>query len=144
MKTYMPNKDKAHEERKWFLFDVNGKVLGRQATEIASILRGKHKPEYTPLLDCGDFVVVVNAEKVELTGRKWDQKVYYRHSNYPGGIKEMTAREMNEKRPERMLYLAVKNMLPKGSLGRQMLKKLKIYAGEEHPHQAQNPEPVEL
>ncbi|MBU50575.1 MAG: 50S ribosomal protein L13 [Deltaproteobacteria bacterium] len=144
MKTYMPNKDKAHEERKWFLFDVNGKVLGRQATEIASILRGKHKPEYTPFLDCGDFVVVVNAEKVELTGRKWDQKVYYRHSNYPGGIKEMTAREMNEKRPERMLYLAVKNMLPKGSLGRQMLKKLKIYAGEEHPHQAQNPEPVEL
>ena len=110
MKTYMPNKDKAHEERKWFLFDVNGKVLGRQATEIASILRGKHKPEYTPFLDCGDFVVVVNAEKVELTGRKWDQKVYYRHSNYPGGIKEMTAREMNEKRPERMLYLAVKNM----------------------------------
>lgn len=144
MKTYMPNEDKVHQERKWFVVDVGGKVMGRQASEIARLLRGKHKAEYTPFLDCGDFVVVVNAENITFTGRKLDQKMYYRHSGYPGGIKQMTAREMMDKKPERALMLAVKGMLPKGPLGRQMLKKLKIYTGAEHPHEAQKPEQIEF
>lgn len=144
MKTYMPNQQQLERERRWHLVDVNGKALGRQASQIAHILRGKHKAEYTPFLDCGDFVVVVNAEKVNLTGRKRDQKKYYRHTGHPGGIKEMSAQEMLDKHPERALYLAVKRMLPKGTLGRKMLTKLKIYRGSEHPHQAQNPQALDL
>lgn len=144
MKSHMPNEKQLQDNRKWFLVDVSGKVLGRQATEIASILRGKHKPEFTPFLDCGDHVIVINAEEVALTGRKWEQKTYYRHSGYPGGIRSMTAAELRDKNPERMLRLAVKRMLPKGALGRQMLRKLKIYSGSEHPHAAQQPETIEF
>ncbi len=143
-KTYIPSVEKIRAERKWYLVDVAGKTLGRQAAQIASILRGKHKPEFTPFLDCGDFVVVINAEKVELTGKKWKNKKYYRHSGYPGGLKEMRAEELREKHPERLIKLAVKRMLPKGNLGRKMLKKLKVYRGPEHPHQAQTPEPLDL
>ncbi len=143
-KTYIPNYEKLHSERKWYVVDVAGKTLGRQAAQIAAILRGKHKPEYTPFFDCGDYVVVINAEKIELTGKKWKQKIYYRHSGYPGGLKETPAEKMREKNPERMIKLAVKRMLPKGALGKKMLKKLKVYRGPEHPHQAQNPEPLEL
>ena len=144
MKTYMPNKQQLGRERQWFLVDVEGEVLGRQASQIAHILRGKHKPEYTPFLDCGDFVVVINAEKIRLTGRKLKQKRYYRHSGYPGGIRSQTAEELLQDHPERVLRLAVKRMLPKGALGKAMLRKLKIYSGPEHPHQAQNPQPLKL
>lgn len=144
MKTYFPNEKQLHSERKWFVVDVAGKVLGRQASEIAKILRGKHKAEFTPFLDAGDFVVVVNAEQVVLTGQKESQKMYYRHTGFPGGLKERNAAEMREKAPERIIELAVKGMLPKGNLGRQMLKKLKVYAGSEHPHEAQQPESLEL
>ncbi len=131
-------------EKKWYVVDASGKVLGRLANKIAVILMGKHKPTYTPHVDTGDYVIVVNAEKVVLTGKKLDQKKYYRHSGYPGGLKELTARQMFEKHPEKVVYLAVKRMLPKNKLGRKMLKKLKVYAGPEHPHQAQKPEPLEL
>ncbi len=144
MKTFMQTREAAQKDRKWFLVNLDGKVLGRQAAEIAKILRGKHKPEFTPFVDCGDFVVVINAEKARLTGRKWKQKVYYSHSGYPGGIKEITAEELRNKDPESLLYLAVKRMLPKGPLGRQMLRKLKIYRGPDHPHAAQQPEKIEL
>ena len=144
MKTYMPSQKQVDLERRWHLVDVNGKVLGRQAAQIAAILRGKHKPEYTPFLDVGDFVVVVNADRVALTGRKLEQKRYYRHTGYPGGIKDLTAAEMLEKHPERMFELAVKRMLPKGPLGRKMLKKLKVYSGSEHPHLAQNPQILDI
>lgn len=126
-------------KRDWYIFDAAGKTLGRLATEIATVLRGKHKPIYTPHIDTGDFVVVINAAQVELTGNKLDAKMYYRHSGYPGGLKSMTAGQMRTKRPERMIELAVKGMLPKGILGRQQAKKLKVYAGSEHPHQAQQP-----
>ena len=142
MKTYSV---KAGEiERRWFVVDARGKVLGRLATEIARVLRGKHKPIYTPHLDTGDFVVVVNAEKVELTGRKADQKTYFRHTGYMGGEKFIPFRRMLEKHPERVIELAVKGMLPKNALGKQMQKKLRVYAGAEHPHQAQQPEPLNI
>jgi len=142
MKTYLaPVKE---IERKWFVVDAQGKVLGRLATEIATRLRGKHKPTYSTFMDNGDFVVVINADKVELTGKKWDDKKYYRHTGYMGGIKEMSAKEMLEKKPEDLLFKAVKGMLPKNSLGRSQLKKLKVYAGGEHPHAAQQPEALEL
>ncbi len=131
-------------EKKWYVVDASGKVLGRLANRIAVVLMGKHKPIYTPYVDTGDYVIVVNADKVVLTGKKLDQKKYYRHSGYPGGLKEITARQMFEKHPEKVVYLAVKRMLPKNKLGRKMLKKLKVYAGPEHPHQAQKPEPLEL
>ncbi|HHF08781.1 MAG: 50S ribosomal protein L13 [Thermotogae bacterium] len=131
-------------ERKWYLVDATDVPLGRLATRIALILSGKAKPTYTPHVDTGDFVVVVNAEKIRLTGKKLDQKKYYRHSGYPGGIKERSAREMLAKYPERVIKLAVKRMLPKTKLGDKMLKKLKVYAGPEHKHQAQKPEAVEL
>ena len=144
MKTFMQSQETARKEQKWFLVNLEDKVLGRQATEIAKILRGKNKAEFTPFIDCGDFVVVVNAEKVRFTGRKWKQKVYYSHSGYPGGIKDITAEELLKKDPESLLYLAVKRMLPKGPLGRQMLRKLKIYKGPEHPHTAQQPQKIEL
>ena len=140
MKTYSV---KAGEiTRRWFVVDAEGKVLGRLATEIARVLRGKHKPTYTPHLDTGDFVVVINADKVRLTGRKEDQKTYFRHTGYMGHEKFIPFREMLAKHPERVIELAVKGMLPKNTLGRQMRKKLKVYAGGEHPHQAQNPEPL--
>ncbi len=142
MKSYMATPQTA--EREWFVVDAEGQTLGRLASRIATILRGKHKPAYTPHVDTGDFVVVVNAEKVRLTGNKLDQKMYWRHSGYPGGIKGRTARQMLERKPEDVLRLAVKGMLPKNILGRNMLRKLKIYAGPEHPHQAQQPRPLEL
>lgn len=138
MKTYLPKVDKS--EKKWWVVDAEEKVLGRLATRVAMTLMGKNKPEYTDFLDTGDFVVVINADKVRLTGNKLNQKSYYRHSGYPGGIRETKARELLEKHPDRMITLAVKGMLPKNKLGRQMLKKLKVYAGADHPHQAQQPE----
>lgn len=131
-------------EQKWYVVDAQGKTLGRLATEIATRLRGKHKPIYTPHVDCGDYIIVVNAEKVWVTGLKMDQKVYYRHSGYPGGLKEITLREQLKKFPERVIESAVKGMLPKNRLGRKMVKKLKVYAGPTHPHAAQKPEILEL
>jgi len=140
MKTYSV---KAGEiERRWFVVDAEDQVLGRLASEIARILRGKHKPTYTPHLDTGDHVVVINAEKVRLTGRKADQKTYFRHSGYMGGEKHIPYRRMLETHPERVVELAVKGMLPKNSLGRQMRSKLKVYPGTDHPHTAQQPEPL--
>jgi len=138
MKTFSAKKNEV--ERKWCLIDANGKILGRLASQIAVRLRGKHNPIYTPHIDTGDFVIVINAEKVLLTGKKLKQKVYYRHSGYPGGLKSTTAEKLQQKNPEDLISLVVKGMLPKNSLGRNMIKKLKVYAGEEHPHQAQNPE----
>jgi large subunit ribosomal protein L13 len=131
-------------ERKWFVVDAENKVLGRLASEIATRLRGKHKPNFSPHMDVGDFIIVVNAEKVKLTGNKLDDKVYYRHSGYMGGLKERTAKEMLEKKPTELLKSAVKGMLSKNSLGRSQLKKLKIYTGTEHPHAAQQPEMLEI
>ncbi|MCD6267277.1 MAG: 50S ribosomal protein L13 [Thermotogaceae bacterium] len=130
--------------KKWYVVDANGKTLGRLASRIAIILMGKHKPEYTPHVDTGDYVIVVNADKVVLTGKKLDRKFYYRHSGYPGGLKMISARQMLQKHPERLIYLAVKRMLPKTALGRRMLKKLKVYASPDHPHSAQKPEPLEI
>ncbi|MBN2255304.1 MAG: 50S ribosomal protein L13 [Deltaproteobacteria bacterium] len=131
-------------KREWYLVDARGKVLGRLASEIARRLRGKHKPIYTPHVDTGDFVVVVNVDKLSLTGKKPTDKIYYRHSGYPGGLTSTPAGKMLKESPERILHLAVKGMLPKNSLGRKMLKKLKIYKGEEHPHRAQEPQTLEL
>ena len=131
-------------ERKWYVVDATGHTLGRLASEIASILRGKNKPTYTPSMDCGDNVIVINAEKVQLTGKKLDQKVYYNHSDYVGGMKETTLREKMAKKPEDVIYLAVKGMLPKGPLGREMITKLHVYAGADHKHQAQKPEVLEI
>ena len=131
-------------ERSWWLVDADGKTLGRIATEIATRLRGKHKPEYTPHVDAGDYVVVVNAEKVNLTGNKETNKIYWRHTGYPGGIKEITPEKLSEKKPGEVLKLAVKRMLPSGALGKKQLTKLKIYSGEEHPHTAQNPKIIEI
>ena len=134
----------AEIERKWWLVDATDKTLGRLASEIAQVLKGKHKPTYAPNVDAGDFVVVINAEKIAVTGRKVEQKRYYRHSNYPGGLSETTLKEMLIKHPTRPVMLAVKGMLPKNVLGRQMLTKLKVFAGPEHKHQAQQPEVLEL
>jgi len=131
-------------ERKWFVVDAENKVLGRLASEIAMRLRGKHKPNFSPHMDVGDFIIVVNAEKVKLTGKKLDDKIYYRHSGYMGGLKERTAKEMLEKKPTELVKSAVKGMLTKNSLGRKQLKKLKIYTGTEHPHEAQQPEVLEI
>lgn len=142
MKTYMANNQTV--ERKWFVIDAAGQRLGRLSTEVAAILRGKHKPTFTPHVDCGDYVIVINAKQIELTGNKWDDKKYYTHSQYPGGLKETTAKVMNEKHPERIIEFAIKGMLPKGTLGRQMYKKLFVYAGDTHPHEAQKPEVLEL
>ena len=137
MKTYMANPDKI--ERKWYVVDAEGATLGRLASEIAKVLRGKNKPEYTPHIDTGDYVIVVNAEKVKVTGKKLQQKVYYNHSDYVGGMKEATLREMMDKKPEKVIELAVKGMLPKNSIGRQSATRLKVFAGENH-NQAQKPE----
>lgn len=131
-------------ERKWFVVDAENKVLGRLASEIATRLRGKHKPNFSPHMDVGDFIVVVNADKVKLTGNKLADKIYYRHSGYIGGIKEMTAQEVLDKKPTELLKMAVKGMLGKNALGRKQLKKLKIYTGGEHPHGAQNPEMLDI
>jgi large subunit ribosomal protein L13 len=131
-------------ERKWLLIDAEGQTLGRLATEIARLLRGKDKPQYTPHIDTGDFVIVVNAEKVVVTGKKAEQKVYHRHSGYPGGLKTTSYAEMLERKPPEILRRAVKGMMPKTRLGRQQLKKLRIYAGPEHPHEAQRPESYEV
>ena len=138
MKTYMANPDKL--EKKWYVVDASGMVLGRLASEVAKVLRGKNKPEFTPHVDTGDYVIVINAEKIKVTGKKLDQKVYYHHSGYVGGMKETTLKEMLAKHPERVVELAVQGMLPKGPLGREMLKKLHVYTGPEHPHAAQKPE----
>ena len=138
MKTYMASPSTI--EKKWYVVDATGYTLGRLSSEIAKVLRGKNKPQYTPHIDTGDFVVVVNAEKIKVTGKKLDQKIYYHHSDYVGGMKETTLREMLDKKPEKVIELAVKGMLPKGPLGRDMIKKLYVYAGNEHPHAAQKPE----
>jgi large subunit ribosomal protein L13 len=142
MKTYMANPDKL--ERKWYVVDAEGCTLGRLCSEIAKILRGKNKPEFTPHVDAGDYVVVVNADKIQVTGKKMLQKIYYHHSDYVGGMKETTLQEMMAKKPEKVIELAVKGMLPKGPLGRQMLKKLHVYAGPEHNQHAQKPEKITL
>jgi large subunit ribosomal protein L13 len=130
-------------EREWFVVDAEGQTLGRLATRIATILRGKHKPIFTPHVDCGDFVVVVNADKISVTGQKLDQKIYYRHSGYPGGLRQVTLRRRLETFPERVIESAVRGMLPKNRLGRKMYKKLKVYAGPDHPHEAQQPKPMD-
>ncbi len=137
-KTFMPNPDKI--ERKWYVVDAEGQTLGRLASQVASVLRGKNKPVFTPHEDCGDYVIVINADKIAVTGKKLDQKIYYRHSDYVGGMKQQTLREKKAKKPEQVIELAVKGMLPKGPLGRQMYTKLHVYAGSEHPHAAQKPE----
>ncbi|RHW33933.1 50S ribosomal protein L13 [Neobacillus notoginsengisoli] len=140
--TFMANANTI--ERKWYVVDAEGKTLGRLASEVASILRGKNKPTFTPHVDTGDHVIILNASKVTLTGNKLHDKIYYRHTNHPGGLKQRTALEMRTNYAEKMIELAVKGMLPKNSLGRQMYKKLHVYAGSEHPHQAQKPEVYEL
>ncbi len=142
MKTTMA---KANEvDRKWYVIDAEDKVLGRLATEVANILRGKNKPIYTPHVDTGDFVIVINAEKVKLTGNKWDDKIHASHTGYPGGRREVVYKEIREKHPERIIEYAVKGMLPKSRLGRSMFGKLKVYAGPNHPHEAQKPEVYEV
>ena len=138
MKTYMPNPSQV--ERKWYVVDAEGKTLGRLASEVAKVLRGKNKAIFTPHADCGDYVIVVNAEKITVTGKKLDQKMYYHHSDYVGGMKETNLKDMLAKHPDRVIEHAVKGMLPKGPLGRQMYKKLFVYAGPEHKHEAQKPE----
>ena len=132
------------EDRKWYLVDATDRTLGRLASQVASRLRGKHQPSFTPHADRGDFIVVVNAEKVKLTGRKWEQKTYYRHSGYIGGLRAITAKKLREKRPEDLVRYAVWGMLPKNRLGRKLYKKLKVYAGPDHPHEAQQPQPLDL
>lgn len=140
MKTVSARKEDI--ERKWYVVDAEGKVLGRMASQVASILRGKHKPIFTPHVDCGDFVIIVNADKVRLTGNKLRDKQYHFHSNYPGGIKTLHAGKMLDEKPVKVVELAVKRMLPKSRLGRAMFKKLKVYASTDHPHEAQKPEPL--
>ncbi len=142
MRTYVVKA--AEIERQWFVVDAAGRTLGRLATKIATILRGKHKTIYTPGMDVGDFVIVVNADKIVVTGRKLEQKIYYRHSLYPGGLKEISLARMLRTHPTRVIQYAVKGMLPKNRLGRAMIKKLKIYASDSHPHAAQKPQPLEL
>ena len=138
MKTYMANPDKI--ERKWYVVDAEGCTLGRLSSEIAKVLRGKNKPQFTPHVDTGDYVIIVNADKIKVTGKKLEQKIYYNHSDYVGGMRETTLKEMLAKKPERVIELAVKGMLPKGPLGRSMYTKLFVYAGPEHKHEAQKPE----
>ena len=138
MKSYMASP--ATIERKWYVVDATGYTLGRLASEVAKILRGKNKPNFTPIIDTGDYVIITNADKIKVTGKKLEQKVYYRHSDYVGGMKETTLKEMLNKKPERVIELAVKGMLPKGPLGREMYKKLFVYAGPDHKHAAQKPE----
>ena len=142
MKSFMASP--ATIKRDWYVVDAEGQTLGRLASQIAAVLRGKNKPTYTPHMDCGDYVIVVNAEKIKVTGKKLDQKIYYHHSEYIGGMKETTLKEKLAKKPEQVIELAVKGMLPKGPLGRQMYKKLFVYAGPEHKHEAQQPKALEI
>ena len=142
MKTYMATPESIN--RKWYVVDADGLTLGRLASEVAKVLRGKNKPEFTPHVDTGDYVIVINAEKIKVTGKKLDQKVYYKHSDYVGGMKEATLREKLAKKPEEVIELAVKGMLPKGQLGRDMYRKLFVYAGPEHKHAAQQPEELKF
>ncbi len=142
IKTYSPKKDDIRRE--WFVIDAKDQTLGRLASQVATLLRGKHKPIFTPHMDTGDFVIIVNADKIRVTGKKLDQKVYYRYSGYPGGVHARTLREQLARDPERVIRLAVRGMLPKNRLGRHMIRKLKVYAGDKHPHQAQQPKPYEL
>lgn len=144
MKKYTSSAKSSDNPQKWYVVDANGAVLGRLATQVAQRLRGKHNPLFTPHADTGDWVIVVNAEKITLTGRKMDQKMYYRHSGYIGGLKQMTAKELLAKKPEELVRSAVKGMLPKNKLGRRLFKKLKVYAGETHPHEAQEPEIIQI
>jgi len=141
-KTYVAKPNQV--QRDWYVVDASGKTLGRLATEIASVLRGKRKPQFTPHEDVGDFVIVINAEKIHVTGRKLDQKKYYRYSGYPGGLHAVVLRRQLEKHPERVIQAAVKGMLPRGPMGRQLFRKLNVYAGPKHPHDAQQPKPLEL
>lgn len=142
MKTYVAKPQDI--ERKWYVVDAADQPLGRLASEVAKVLRGKHKPTFTPFIDTGDFVIVINAEKVKLTGKKWENKIYYHHSMYPGGLKTTTYDKLRAKKPELVVEKAIKGMLPKNALGRDQYRKLKVYAGAEHPHQAQQPEVYEL
>lgn len=144
MKKYTYSAKSSDNKGKWWVVDAEGQILGRLATLIASRLRGKHNPLFTPHVDTGDSVIVINADKIRLTGRKWDQKCYYRHSGYIGGLKTTTAKDLKIKRPEDIIRFAVKGMLPKNRLGRRLFKKLKVYAGDKHPHSAQQPEALEL
>jgi large subunit ribosomal protein L13 len=144
VKKYTYSAKRSDNPNRWYVVNAEGKVLGRLASEIAARLKGKHNPLYTPHVDMGDSIVVINADKIVLTGRKWDQKIYYRHSGYVGGLKEISAEKLHEKRPEDLVRFAVKGMLPKNRLGRQMIKKLKVYAGNQHPHEAQQPEALEI
>lgn len=142
MSTYMANPEEV--DRKWYIADASGKTLGRFASEVAQILRGKHKATFTPSVDTGDYVIVINAEKIKLTGNKWQKKEYVHHSNYPGGLKTTTYEKLKDKNPELIIKNAVKGMLPHNNLGEKIFKKLKVYSGSEHPHQAQQPEELEL
>jgi len=141
-KTYVTKNEDI--EREWYVVDAAGQTLGRLATQVAHVLRGKHKPIYSPSADVGDYVIVVNADKIHVTGRKLDQKIYYRHTGYPGGLKEITLRDLLQKHPTRVIEHAVRGMLPKNRLGRRMFRKLKVYVGPDHPHAAQQPKPMEL
>ena len=144
MKKYTASAKSSDNPQKWYVVDANGAVLGRLASQVAHRLRGKHNPRFTPHADTGDWVIVINAEKIALTGRKMDQKMYYRHSGYIGGLKQMTAKELLEKKPEELVRFAVKWMLPKNRLGRRLFKKLKVYTGNAHPHEAQQPEIIQI
>ena len=144
MKKYTSSAKRSDNPQKWYVVDANGAVLGRLATQVAQRLRGKHNPQFTPHVDTGDWVIVINADKITLSGRKMEQKTYYRHSGYIGGLKEIKAKDLLEKKPEALVQLAVKGMLPKNKLGRQLFKKLKVYAGDAHPHEAQKPEALEI
>lgn len=144
MQVMIMNAKEALAQRKWFIVDAQGRVLGRMATEIGKVLRGKHKPTFTPNMDAGDFVIVVNARGIKLTGKKLEDKIYYRHTEYPGGIRERSATEMLNEKPEQLVRLAVKGMLPKNRLSRKLMTKLKVYAGAEHPHDAQKPQPLAI
>jgi large subunit ribosomal protein L13 len=144
VKKYTSSAKSSDNPQKWYVVDANGAVLGRLASQVAHRLRGKHNPSFTPHADTGDWVIVINAEKIVLTGRKMDQKMYYRHSGYIGGLKQMTAKELLEKKPEELVRSAVKGMLPKNKLGRRLFKKLKVYTGNAHPHEAQQPEMIQI
>lgn len=144
MQTYIPSGKNLEQDRKWYVIDADGKTVGRLATEAARVLMGKNKPSYTPFIDVGDHVVVINAEKVVFTGNKWQDKVYRHHTGYPGGLREVTAQKQLQKHPERILESAIRGMLPKTKMGRKMGKKLKVYSGADHPHKAQQPEALEI
>ena len=144
MKKYTLSAKATDNPDKWWIVDANGAVLGRLASKVAAKLRGKHNPMFTPHVDTGDSVIVINADKIVLTGKKWDQKMYYRHSGYVGGLKEITAKDLSEKKPEDLVRFAVKGMLPKNRLGRKLYKKLKVYTGDNHPHEAQKPKVLEI